>query len=37
MLMETGISYNKQRLHRGRYFNELPEDQANAMPAPCRS
>lgn len=31
MLMETGISYNKQKLHRRRYFNCLLEDQANAM------
>jgi transposase len=33
MLMETGISYNKQKLHRRRYFNHLLEDQANAMPS----
>src|ERR1700690_788606 len=23
LLMETGVEYNKQRLHRGRYFREL--------------
>jgi transposase len=33
MFMETGISYNKQKLHRRRYFNHLLEDQANAMPS----
>ena len=33
MLMETGISYNKQKLHRRRYFNQLLEEQANAMPS----
>ena len=33
MLMETGISYNKQKLHRRRYFDQLLEDQANAMPS----
>jgi transposase len=33
MLMETGISYNKQKLHRRGYFHDLLEDQANAMPS----
>lgn len=33
MLMETGISYNKQKLHRRRYFNQLLEEQADAMPS----
>ena len=37
MLMETGISYNKQKLHQRRYFRRLLEDQANAMPDPCQS
>src|SRR5438270_2694986 len=32
MLMETGILYNKQKLHQRRYFNQLLRDQANAMP-----
>jgi transposase len=32
MLMETGIPFNKQKLHQRRYFNELLRDQANAMP-----
>jgi transposase len=32
MLIETGISYNKQKLHRRRHFNQLLEEQANAMP-----
>lgn len=32
MLMETGISYNKQKLHQRRYFHELLEDRANEMP-----
>jgi transposase len=32
MLMETGICYNKQKLHQRRYFRRLLEDQANAMP-----
>ena len=32
MLMETGICYNKQKLHQRRYFRRLVEDQANAMP-----
>jgi transposase len=33
MLMETGTPYNKQKLHRRRYFNQLLEDQAQAMPS----
>jgi transposase len=32
MLMETGILYNKQKLHQRRYFSQLLRDQANAMP-----
>jgi transposase len=38
MLMETGISYNKQKLHRRRYFCQLLETQAEVMPSgmPCR-
>ncbi len=32
MLMETGIPFNKQKLHQRRYFNELLRNQANAMP-----
>ena len=33
MLMETGVPYNKQKLHGRRYFDQLLEDQANAMPS----
>ena len=33
MLMETGIAYKKQKLHRRRYFNQLLEEQADAMPS----
>lgn len=32
MLMETGISYNKQKLHQRRYFKLLLKDQASVMP-----
>ena len=31
--METGILYNKQKLHQRRYFSQLLRDQANAMPS----
>lgn len=31
MLMETGIVYNKQKLHQRRCFSQLLSDQANAM------
>jgi transposase len=33
MLMETGISYNKQKLHQRRYFNQLLKDRANELPS----
>jgi transposase len=33
MLMETGILYNKQKLHQRRYFSQLLRDQAKAMPS----
>ena len=32
MLMETGIAYNKQKLHQKRYFGQLLEEQASTMP-----
>src|SRR3954453_20003123 len=32
MLMETGISYNKQKLHRKGYFGQLIDEQGDAMP-----
>jgi hypothetical protein len=32
-LMETGISYNKQKLHQRRYFNQLLKDRANELPS----
>jgi transposase len=32
MLMETGICYNKQKLHRKRYFGQLLEEQSKTMP-----
>jgi hypothetical protein len=33
MLMETGISYNKQKLHQRRHFNQLLKDRANELPS----
>jgi hypothetical protein len=33
MLMETGISYNKQKLHQRRYFNQLLKERANELPS----
>jgi hypothetical protein len=33
MLYIANLPYNKQKLHRGRYFNQLLEDQADAMPS----
>jgi transposase len=33
MLMETGISYNKQKLHQRRYFNQLLKDEEKEMPS----
>jgi len=32
LLMETGIPYNKQKLHQKRYFHQLLEDQKDLMP-----
>jgi len=32
LLMETGVPYNKQQLHRKRYFQQLLEEQRELMP-----
>ncbi len=32
MLMETGIFYNKQKLHQKRYFGQLLEEEGGSMP-----